>query len=202
MESPTQIIEAREEAQRILEPLGNWSLRCHAASARVVQDPSFSFEARVARGFCSKVPGQHSWVVLGMDCYKPDALIIDPTLWSYDEDVDGIWTGSNKDGFHKPHGAGSIWEYGRPNPATGEPIELAPPKGEWSPEAQSFIQLLGPLDMNGWVELAHFPVEGWPAGEILEAISKKWPARVPIDILGMVTDQNPSGLYLRDEEKV
>lgn len=204
MARPTQILcEARVEAKRILGPLDQWSHQCHAASTRIVKDPSFPFEARVARGFCQKVGGQHSWVVLGMDCYAPDALLVDPTLWSYDSSVQGIWTGSNKEpGSHVPHGAGSIWEYGRPNYPEEEIIELTPPQGEWSSEARDFLDLLGPLDMKGWVELAHYPVEGWPAREIIEAINEKWPARVPIDILGMVTDLNPSGLYLRDEAKV
>lgn len=201
MARPTQILaEAKKEAERILDPLDRWALQCHAASAKVVQDETFPFEARVARGTCRGVFGQHSWVVLGMDCYAPDALILDPTLWSYDDDVEGIWTGIAS-GLHVPKGAGNIWSFGRPSPPVEEPVELDPPEGGWSSEALLFLGALGPLDFKGWAELAHYPVEGWPAREIIGAIADKWPAVVPIDILGMVTDRNPNGLYLRGEEK-
>jgi hypothetical protein len=45
--------------------------------------------------------------------------------------------------------------------------------------------------------LANAPVEGWPAREILTAMAAtpRLAACVPIDILGMVTDLNPKGLY-------
>ncbi len=57
--------------------------------------------------------------------------------------------------------------------------------------------MLGPLDRRGWATLAHAPVEGWPAGEILGAMCDSgMEAVVPIDIIGMLTDRNPSGLYL------
>ena len=46
--------------------------------------------------------------------------------------------------------------------------------------------------------LAHAPVEMWPAAEILAAIenTEELHGRVPIDIRGMLTDENPGGLYL------
>lgn len=45
--------------------------------------------------------------------------------------------------------------------------------------------------------------QNWPAAEIIAAIddTKALSALVPIDILGMLTDRNPSGLYLPGDEK-
>lgn len=196
------LAEAKREAERSLGPLDHWYHKCHAASIEVVNDASFPFEARVARGFCEGVGGQHSWIVLGMDCYDKGALIIDPTLWSYDDSVEGIWTGNMRIGRHRPHGSGNIFKYGKPASGDGEPITLDAPEGGWSDEAELFIDLIGPMDETGWRGLANFPVEGWPAAEIIGAIADEWPAVVPIDILGMLTDRNPGGLYLPGGEKV
>lgn len=184
-----------EIAVEALEPMEQWVARCHEASLRLVKSDAFA-DARVARGSCRGVGGQHSWVVLG-DPYDEDATIVDPTLWSYDDSVEGVWVGSMKDGRHVPHGKGSIWEWGRPdNAAPGEAMELTP-REPWSPAAELFLQMLGPLDQKGWIMLAHAPVEGWPAGEIIDAMLESGlGAYVPIDIVGMVTDRNPSGLYL------
>lgn len=196
------------EAGNILAPLERWSGQCHAASLKVVQEATF--HARVARGSCIGVGGQHSWIVVGDNCYDRDAPIIDPTLWSYDASVEGIWVGTMRDGRHAPFGVGSIWQWGRPPEARGAPVELTP-RRPWSRSAQSFLRLLGPLDLDGWRSLAHAPVEGWPAGEVIDAMCAtphpsvpgvKLGSMVPIDIIGMVTDRNPAGLYLRDTHDV
>lgn len=183
-------------AEEVLAPLDGWARQCHAASLKLVQNGELG-ACRVARGSCKGVGGQHSWVVLGGDCYDDDAVIIDPTLWSYDETVTGVWVGTYRDGRHRPHGKGSIWDWGRPNEATGPVIELTPRK-PFSSSAEIFLELLGPLDYEGWIQLAHAPVGFWPAGEILDAIehTEGLSGRVPIDILGMVTELNPKGLYL------
>jgi hypothetical protein len=78
----------------------------------------------------------------------------------------------------------------------GPGIELTP-ANPLSTEAADFLDLLGPLDLRGWGEVAHLPVEGWPAGEIIAAMcdTPGLGALVPVDIQGMVTDRNPSGLY-------
>jgi hypothetical protein len=192
-----------------LEPLDRWAHQCHAASVHILPAIPPELKPRVARGTCSGVGGQHSWVILGGDCYDTQGLVIDPTLWSYNPDVSGVWYGR---GRHRPHGAGSIWEWGRPPRAdeTGEePLELTPSK-PWSAEARGFLEMLGPLGLRGWIALAHAPVEGWPAGEIVDALCNTRDPRVsgeqktnttlggyvPIDIIGMTTDRNPSGLYL------
>lgn len=133
-----------------------------------------------------------------MDCYDPDGLLIDPVLWSYSEEDPFILVCKLSELGHRPHGAGNIWQWGRPPEAEGEPLLLTPPRG-FSVEAQQFLELIGPLDRRGWSILAHAPTEGWPAGEILAAISdtEELEAIVPIDMIGMLTDRNPGGLYLR-----
>lgn len=168
--------------------------QCHMVSLAIVQAKLFG-PSRVARGSCLGVGGQHSWVIIGDDCYNTSAKIVDATLWSYDSSVKDVWYGSYEDGLHKPHGAGSIFDWGRPSSDGGEPIELDVPISQ---EAQAFLDLLGPLDYRGWSQLAHAPVGDWPAKEILSAMdqTKRLRAIIPIDILGMATDRNPSGLYM------
>jgi hypothetical protein len=192
----TAIREAARAARRHLEPLDHWARNCHGASLEVVKAEVIE-GARVARGVCSGVGSQHSWIVIG-DPYDRKAPIIDPTLWSYDASVKGVWTGTLADGRHTPHGSGNIFEWGKPAPPAGPGVELEPAQ-PFSDDARLFLDLLGPLDVDGWRMLCHAPVECWPAGEILDAIIETfdWGAAViPIDIVGMVTDRNPSGLYL------
>lgn len=186
-----------DKIEAALAPLDQWAQRCHEASLRLVKSGVVP-GARVARGAGTNVGSQHSWVVVG-DPYDDKATIIDPTLWSYDDSVEGIWVGTYQDGRHTPHGKGTIWKWGRPLPAEGPPVELPPPEGGWSDHALSFLSLLGPLDERGWRKLAHAPVEGWPAAEIIGQIDLKYPGVVPIDIIGMLTDRNPNGLYLKED---
>jgi hypothetical protein len=187
-------------AEQVLAPLDRWAGQCHAASVKLVRSGRFG-TCRVARGACSGVGSQHSWLILGSNCYEDDATIIDPTLWSYDDTVTGVWVGTYQDGRHQPHGKGFIFEWGRPGGARG-PVMTLTPRKPFSRAAQGFLDILGPLDFDGWSVLAHAPVQGWPAGEIFDAMQNTdgLAGRVPIDILGMVTDLNPSGLYLPIEE--
>lgn len=181
-------------------PITDYAADCHAASIALVK--ALGLGHRVARGTCEGVFGQHSWVVVGMDCYDPDADVIDPTLWSYDASVAGVWTGKNML-RHRPHGTGSIWTWGRPPAATDDPIALD--MSGMSAAARDFLGLLGPLDRRGWMCLASdAPVQGWPAGEILGAMwqDETLSACVPIDRVGMLTTLNPGGLYLPQEQYV
>lgn len=176
----------------------DWAHQCHSVSLEIVRSDLFTL-ARVARGSCRGVTGQHSWVVLGDDCYDPYAPILDATLWSYQPSQPVIWRGRLASGLHHPHGEGSIYQWGRPAAGDGEPVTLAPSR-PLSAEAQQFLAELGPLDPRGWAHLCHAPVEGWPSREIVEAIldTPGLRALVPIDIAGMLTDRNPGGLYLRE----
>lgn len=177
-------------------PFSNWERQCHVISLAFVK-ADFLPPCRVARGKAKGMFSQHSWVVIGDDCYDEEAEIVDPTLWSYDDSVEGIWQGTLQDGIHHPHGEGRIWEYGAPPLAEGKVLELAVPV---SRDAQQFLELCGPLDYKGWAFLAHAPIRGWPAKEIVTAMmqTETLGVIVPIDIVGMVTDLNPSNLYLKD----
>jgi hypothetical protein len=194
--APLVTIEQVEEA--IDRPFEKWAKDCHSVSIAIVKSDLFPY-ARVARGAAIGVAGQHSWVVLDHNVYDKYATIIDPTLWSYRADVDGIWQGRIADGIHFPKGMGSIWDYGRPNNSSyADAIELD--TEGLSSSAKLFVQHLGPLDLRGWADLFNYPMEGWPSGEIV-ARAKENPRIapfIPVDILGMVTDLNPSGLYLKD----
>jgi hypothetical protein len=196
MESDMNWTIDREAITEALGGLDKWSHQCHGASIHLVKSGVLGTDCRVARGSCPGVGGQHSWVVLGMDCYDPTAKIIDPTLWSYDPTVDGVWMGLASERPHTPHGAGSIWNWGRPESGDGEIIGLA---ANLSPSAEMFLDMVGPLDIDGWVRLFSLaPVEGWPAGEIIEAAWRTPDLRalIPIDRVGMLTTLNPEGLYL------
>jgi hypothetical protein len=178
-------------------PLDGFYHQCHAASHAIVNSGIFPV-SRVARGTCHGVGGQHSWVVLSMDPYDSKARIVDPTLWSYVDAVDGLWTGNGRSKYrHTPHGTGSIWEYGKPEHCGGETITLNVTT-PLSDAAQDFLDMVGPLDARGWMVLASAPVGGWPCREIITAMYQTPGIQglIPIDIVGMITDLNPGNLYL------
>lgn len=187
-----------DEIAELMDPLDMWDKQCHAASLRIVQSGIIPASCRVARGWHPHVRGQHSWVVIGANVYDPSA-IIDATLWSYDDRVTNI---VYEQGIAKmnwrPHGAGLIWDTGKPPPPREAPVMLTPTR-PLSHAAQHFIDyVLGPLDRRGWSHLVHGGMEGWPSSEIVEAIldTPGLAAVVPIDIQGMVTNRNPDGIYL------
>lgn len=196
-----KVTSVMKQVEAHLAPLDQWAARCHGASIELVNSGLLG-TSRVARGSCQGVAGQHSWVILGMDCYDDQAVIVDPTLWSYDDEVKGIWVGTYQDGLHRPHGKGSIWEWGRPNHPEGLPMRLTP-REPFSGPAKAFLDILGPLDEKGWIQLAHAPVEFWPAAEIIDAIYETdgLAGYVPIDIIGMLTNRNPKGLYLPEGDE-
>jgi hypothetical protein len=71
--------------------------------------------------------------------------------------------------------------------------------------AQMYMDLVLPLDYKGWCNFAtHLGVLGWPAQQVVEAMYAQSNLRwaLPIDLIGMVTDINPGGLYLKGEEDV
>lgn len=179
-------------AARIGIPFEQWGGRCHEISLAVLRTGMFG-RGRVARGTCKYVTSQHSWIVLGDNCYDEDAVIVDPTLWNYVQTVNGIFCGFGR--WHRPHGAGMFYDGNRPENHGGEVIDLD--RSKLGKSALEFLDMLGPLDFKGWMQVAHMPVQGWPAGEIINALCDVpvLAAVVPIDIKGMVTDRNPNGLY-------
>lgn len=212
--------DVAELAQRVAGHDGSrWAHQCHAASIQIVQSGIYP-GARVARGHAGGVGlGQHSWIVLPQegeelaDCYNFGAQIIDPTLWSYDESVKEIWTGRNGE-RHIPQGVGFInpffrlEEPPRLDSLIEVPDELA---NTLSYRARDYLLTAGYLnwgrklvaDAAGWMTLCHQPVQGWPSAEIINVLAQVPEINVfiPIDIVGMLTDRNPSGLYLQGEEK-
>jgi hypothetical protein len=202
-----QLVQVLAKVVGQTDPDKRWWHQCHAASLEVVQSGLHGSMARVARGSCLGVTGQHSWVVLG-DPYAP-TVILDPTIWSYQPDI--LWTicPAAEMSRYIPHGKGSIWEFGRPTTAreSGEEVIALTPSEPLSDEARSFLDVCGKLGRRGWMELANSPVQGWPAAEIIAAMddTPAVSAFVPIDILGMLTDRNPEGLYLytaKEDERV
>lgn len=188
-----------------LGPPTTWAHQCHAISRALLDWPELAErfpQRRVARGSCRGVAGQHSWVVLGTDCYDEDTLLLDLVLWSYDATKPVKWVGTLRSGLHQPHGAGNIFDWGKPE-HMGEADVVLTPSTPLSDRAKLFLGVLGPLDRRGWnMLLSHAPVGGWPAGELIAAAldTPELAALVPIDRAGMLTDRNPSGLYLPGEE--
>lgn len=184
-----------EKIERKIGGSAKWSKNCHAASLAIVRTGLLGADACVARGWRTGIGSQHSWACTG-NPYDPDTVILDATLWSY---VDGnpcivVAKASNK--AYRPHGAGSIWDYGRPAARTEPEIKLS----GLSIRAKRFIYEASDgrgLDRQGWMTLANSPMNGWPAKEIITAMyqDKRLSHLIPIDIVGMVTDLNPGDLY-------
>jgi hypothetical protein len=179
-------------AGQIGTPVSTWAGNCHSVSLALLRTGRFG-RGRVARGLCPGVRSQHSWIILGDDCYDPDAVLVDPTLYASEGE---IYVGYNGDGGHRPHGWGSCFAAGLPHRHDGPVLELTPVT-PLSPQARGFLASLGPLDKRGWAEVAHLPVQDWPAAEIISAMldTKGLGVLVPIDIAGMLTDRNPRNLY-------
>lgn len=169
---------------------------CHVASTALVHSGLAGPDARVARGWAKGVTSQHSWVVVGSP-YDQHAHIIDMTLWSYDPSVKGVWQGSLLDGVHSPHGIGHFMEGNHPSHHGGPTIHLTPAT-PLSRKATGWLRAVGaPFDFRGWMEVAQLPVEGWPSGEIIEALldTEGLAAAVPWDIVGHLTNRDPNYFY-------
>lgn len=183
------------------EERDQWAYRCHEVSLAAVRSGLFG-PSRVARGFTPGLTSQHSWIVLGDDCYDPQAIIVDLTLWSYVPGAPTIYISRAHHRPHQPHGSGSWLDAPPPTSHGGEPLSLDAGSA-LSVEAEDFLHLLGPLDIRGWMGVAAMPVGGWPAAEIIEAMyaTPALRALVPIDRVGMLTRINPNGLYLPDAQE-
>lgn len=198
-------------AEAIGVPANQWRNRCHEISLMVVKSgiiaPPGPDTCRVARGVAIGygIGSQHSWISLGWP-FDPDTVYVDVTAHAWGE-VEGIVCYTAMDAYkrfeqgdpsHVAHGfqPSSIWKFGRPSEPTGEPIALD--ASGLSDTAQSFLEILGPLDTDGWADLLRYPQGAWPCREIANAIVAQVPrvmVDVPIDVLGHASDANPSGYY-------
>lgn len=198
-----------EEIGRIIGiPFENngWHNNCHAVSLAFLRKGLV--EGRVARGSAEGV-GVHSWIVLAQEpgvkpnCYLDTAQILDPTIHCWHPGMEPLWQGIMADGMHHLPGRDSIWNHGCPLPGDGPPLELVVPDGPDPMGRRAFLKLLettggGPVTMETFRALYHGPLQGWPAGALLDLLLDQHPdfeTWVPIDVVGMLTERNPDGLY-------
>lgn len=189
-----------------LGDLTQWRHRCHAASLRLVRSGALPTGSRVARGVTTHLGGQHSWVVVGdgtglADPYARDAVILDPTAWSYQDGelaTPAVWAGQAVD--YTPHGAtGNDARLGLPRPASYADV-IQPDEAALAAapaEVFMFFARNGSLDHHGWWALMRCSVDTYPASAML-ALMMATPALralVPVDVLGMATTANPGELY-------
>lgn len=188
-----------EEVEDIVgSPAASWENRCHEISLKIVKSDLFPY-ARVARGTAVGIGSQHSWVVLNKNVYNRYALILDPTYYVNIGHDPLLWWGTTDDGIHYPKGHESIWDVGLPLSPVFENTSYRFSRDGLSAAAISFLHMIEPLDIQGWAKLANGPMVGWPSEEIIARMYEDDLLRplIPIDIVGMVTDINPKGLYLK-----
>lgn len=208
MSAPTIELPGIDElVARAGMPLGTWWHNCHNVSHALVRAGIWP-GARVARGWAKGVTGQHSWVILDADPYDPDTRIVDPTLWTYDMLTPGVVATTVDAGSHRAHGHGPhIMQAGRPDAPTGDTIELSR-RGRaclsnGSLGGKFWMDMFGRLDRRGWSTVLNGTMVGWAAAEIVEAAWWTPELRhiVPVDLVGMLTDVNPMGVYLPGGER-
>ena len=91
------IAEDTDRLARLIDlPFPLWANQCHGVSLALLRTGEFG-PGRIARGTCKYIVGQHSWIVLGPDCYDENATIVDPTLWAHD--------GNSARNLHRPEPA-------------------------------------------------------------------------------------------------
>jgi len=194
MAAKTLVLTVASVEKALQSKLENYYHSCHAASLQLVRSGLLGPTARVARGSCRGVGGQHSWAVIG-DPYESSSTIVDITLWSYTGDGKEIWVwvGSMDNGLHRPQGYSSIFASDMPSRGSGKIIEL----DGMSPRAKNFMQAIGPLDAQGWIQLFNSGMLHWPSAEVISLAyqNDELRALIPIDIAGMLTDFNPGELY-------
>ena len=204
--TPTEALErlahlpVLDYEQAIGRSLTDWTRDCHGVSLALVRSGLVTevtgHRARVARGYAAGVDSQHSWIVLGDDCYGATVPVLDLTLWSYLPKAPVVYTGMAGALPHRPHQSDSIFAAGMPTNQGGPVVELTPSK-PLGLRAEGFLRILGPLDARGWSQLAHSPMQDWPSSDIVSAMyeTKELTALIPIDIVGMLTEHNPGELY-------
>jgi hypothetical protein len=183
------------EVEEAIGPLEGWAGNCHGASLALVRSGLLPEGSRVARGFAKGVGSQHSWALVTPEMvYDPLNWVVDVTLWGYVPKAQRLYIARAGDWPHVPHGFGRLAYLG-PDP-TGPILSLDVPI---SRGAEMFLQMYAPagLDRQAWMTLLNGPMQGWPSAELVAAAArtKELKAYIPIDILGLLTDENPGSLY-------
>jgi len=198
-----QLIRSRLNLDVVERAVGTprelWKNRCHEISLALLKSDAFvGIDARMARGFSIQITSQHSWIVLGKDVFDRTALVVDPT-WSSTVMNAPMISYARNFRSHRPHGWGMLTEY--PESGGGPEVEI---KGMTSETAEwvEFVRMTvdGPLDVRFWCRLFSGPLQGWPSRELVGLAAEMPELRfgIPVDVVGMLTDLNPNGLYLRD----
>lgn len=189
-------ISTNEVAAVSRVPLGHWHFNSHQVSLDIVRSGIFPY-ARVVQGTATGVHGPHHWVVLAEDVYDKYATIIDPTLWCHDPSLRGTWIGTLQNEIHHPKGEGYIWDFDYPeNSSFTDTVALR--KDGLSTQAKYFLSRIEPINLDGWRRLMRSPMQGWPAGEIIDQMkhSPELSDLVPEALEGMLTNRNPNGAWL------
>lgn len=184
-----------DEVEEAVGPLEGWAKNCHGASLALVRSGLLPKGSRVARGFATGV-GIHSWVVVSTQygVYDLSNWVVDITLWSYVREARRLYVGKASHWPHVPHGHGQLRLRGRD--PVGPVLKL---EGPVLPMVEAFLQMYAPagLDYLGWMALMSGPMQGWPSKELVLAAYHTPVVKrtIPIDIVGMLTDENPGSLY-------
>lgn len=188
-----------ELTQAVIEeaigPIEKFHHQCHAASLALVKSgvlPGKNW--RVARGWSRGIGGQHSWAVQG-DPYARSSRVVDITMWSYQRHIAKIYCPKNLYD-HEPHGYGYLVPQVIERPSIPEVTDL--PLERLSDETLEWLQMRYPngIGMQDLNRLVNGPMLAWNSREFIGALSlSRYKQFVPIDIRGMLTDENPGGLY-------
>ena len=157
---------------------------------------------------CSGVGSQHSWVVLSGrpgSMFEKKVPILDPTLWTYRDDVEGLYFNTaGGTPWHTPKGAGDLWDFSCPQSVGGDELIPREPITGGATAFLAFLkaQVGGPLSYGWWMRFfSQCPMANPPIlRELIDACYRDERIRgtIPIDIVGMLTDHNPGGLYMAD----
>lgn len=183
------------QVQDAIGSLDGWAKNCHGASLALVRSGLLPEGSRVARGVAKGVGGQHSWALVTPEMvYDPLTWVVDLTLWSYVPAAPRLYIAKARAWPHRPFGQGRLNYLGPPPEGPVIPLDVPITNG-----AKMFLQMYAPtgLDLKGWMILLGGPMQGWPSKEIIGAAYRTQELKkvVRIDLVGMLTDENPGSLY-------